>query len=314
MSTEQCMRLILGPQSPAHNIDAAMMAAGLPEGTFATITAGWQEAENDIDTLREIVGRPLVDLRLYARADDVFRTDEALAAAHRERQNRLKEQQRLYRLRLKQLAVAARHTLRADGDAAMVAAEKRHAIAQLRALDRHHLHRTESIGRPFGEQFNVTSSPLLARHHEEIREVINGCSVVLISGGNVAVLLNRLRLFGVDSLLANRHVVAWSAGAMVLAERVVLFHDRSPQGRRDAEIFGTGCGLVSGHVYFPDASHRLQERDRSRIELLCRRFAPDTCVALDNGAALEVRNSRVATAVSVRRLSRDGRIVRLRAA
>lgn len=312
MSTDPRVRLVLGPQRPTENIGDALRDTGFPTGSLATITAGWQEAENDVGYLQEIVGRPCVDLRLYARAEEVFRADEGVAAAYRERQNRLKEQQRLYRLRLKHLAAAARQILRADGDAAMVAAEKRHAIAQLRALDRHHLHRTESISRPFNEQFNVANSELLASHHEEVRNAINGCDAVLIAGGNVPVLLNRLRLFGVDSLLANRDVVAWSAGAMVLTERVVLFHDRGPQGRRDAEVFGKGCGLIGGRVFLPDTAHRLQQKNRSRIELMCRRFAPDTCVALDSGAALEIKDQKTESAVAVRYLSRNGRILRLR--
>jgi hypothetical protein len=313
MNDDARVRLVLGPQRPTENIDDALRATDFPKGSLATITAGWQEAENDIGYLQEIVDRPCTDLRLYQRAEEVFRADARLAAAYRERQNRLKEQQRLYRLRLKQLAAAARQVLRADGDAAMVAAEKRHAIAQLRALDRHHLHRTESISKPFNEQFNVVASELLARHHEEVRHAIDDCGAVLIAGGNVAVLLNRLRLFGVESLLADRDIVAWSAGAMVLTERVVLFHDRGPQGRRDAEVFGRGLGLVGGRIFLPDAAHRLQEKNRSRLELMCRRFAPDTCVALDSGAALEIKGKQFASAVAVRYLSRDGRIVRLRA-
>jgi hypothetical protein len=314
MMSENPVRLLLGPQRPTRNIAESISAAGLPDGTVATISAGWQEAEDDIEDLKEIVARPLLDLRLYARAEEVFNADEELAAAYRARQNRLQEQQRLYRLRLKQLAIAARQTIRADGDPVMVAAEKRHAIAQLRALDRHHLHRTESIRRPFHEQFNVNSHPMLAQHHKEIGQIIDTCSAVLITGGNVAVLLNRILLFGVDELIANRHIVAWSAGAMVLTERIVLFHDRSPQGRRDAEVFGAGCGLIPGCIFLPDAAHRLRESEHARIELMCRRFSPETCVALDNGAALELADTRVARADAVRRLNRDGRIVKLRAA
>ncbi len=314
MTSAPPVRLLLGPQRPTRNIAESIEAAGLANGSFATISAGWQEAENDIDDLREIVTRPLLDLRLYARAEEVFQADENLAAMYRARQNRLKAQQRLYRLRLRHLAMAARQTIRADGDAVMVAAEKRHAIAQLRALDRHHLQRTGSIHRPFIEQFNVDSSPLLAQHHREIGEIIDECGAVLITGGNIVVLLNRMLLFGVDRLLADRHIVAWSAGAMVLTERIVLFHDRGPQGRRDSEVLGAGCGLIPGCIFFPDAEHRLREGERSRIELMFRRFSPDTCVTLDSGAALQFAGSEVATVNEVGRLNRDGGIGKLRAA
>lgn len=314
MIDESPARLLLGPQRPTRNIAEAIADAGIPDGKIATITAGWQEAEDDIDDLREVVGRPLQDLRLYTRTDEVFQADTELAAGYRARQDKLMQQQRLYRLRLKHLAVAARQTIRAVGDPALVAAEKRHAIAQLRALDRHHLHRTESIRRPFNERFNTETSLLLAQHHKEVGEAIDQCSAVLIAGGNLPILLNRILLLGVDELIANRPVIAWSAGAMVLAKRIVLFHDRGPQGKRDAEVFGRGCGLVSGSVFFPDAAHRLRESERSRIELMCRRFSPDTCITLDNGAALEFAGAKIKAANAVRRFNREGRIVKLRAA
>ena len=87
--------------------------------------------------------------RLYRRAEDVFSQDDGLHTLYRQRQNRLKAQQRLYAMRLKQLVIAARQVRLAspDGgaDREMIKAEQRHAIAQLRALDRHHLHRTEAI-------------------------------------------------------------------------------------------------------------------------------------------------------------------------
>ena len=308
------IRLLLGPQRPTHNLSEAIAQAGLPEGQIATISAGWQEAENDIDDLREIVGRPLADLRLYARADEVFSADADLARRYRSRQDHLKEQQSLYRQRLKHLAIAARQTIRAEGEPEMIAAEQRHAIAQLRALDRYHLHRTESGHKPFEEAFNTDRSELLARHYREINEIIDDSSAVMITGGNIMVLLNRMRLFGVKRLLEKKHLVAWSAGAMVLAERIVLFHDRTPQGRRDAEVFGAGCGLIHGGIFLPDAAHRLRESERSRIELMSRRFSPDECITLDNGTALEFADGTMLKTGTARRFTNDGRIVRLKVA
>ena len=46
-----------------------------------------------------------------------------------------------------------------------------------------------------------------------------------------------------------------------LAERIVLFHDRMPQGRRDAELLGKGLGLIDGHLFFPDPERRFQSTD-----------------------------------------------------
>jgi hypothetical protein len=307
------VRLLLGPQRPTLNLGEAIAAAGLPEGRLAVISAGWQEAEGDLDDVREVVGRPLTDLRLHQRAEEVFAAESQLATAYRTRQDTLQEQQRLYRLRLTQLAIAARQILGADGDRDLLAAEQRHAIAQLRALDRHHLHRTETVHGRFDESCNITTNTLLAKHATEIREVLDSSSAVLITGGNIVVLLNRMRLFGVEKLLRDKHVIAWSAGAMVLAERIVLYHDRAPQGRRDPEILGAGCGLLPGYVFLPDTERRLREDDRVHIGLMCRRFSPDLCVTLDSGAALKLADARIEDPGGAQRFNRNGRLRRLRA-
>lgn len=314
MTHTKPIRLLLGPQRPTRNLAEAIEAADLPDGPLAVVSAGWQEAEADIDDVREIVGRPLEDLKPYQRAEEVFRQDTRLADAYRRRQDRLKEQQRLYRQRLNHLAVAARQTLNADGDADMIAAEQRHSIAQLRALDRHHLHRTEAIHREFDTDFNVTNNPLLAQHAREMEAIAERSSAVLITGGNIIVLLNRMRLFDIESVLADRHIVAWSAGAMVLAERIVLFHDRTPHGSRDPEILGAGCGVIPGYVFLPDAAQRLRDDDRAHIGLMCRRFSPDVSVALDSGNALQLTETTIARVDAARRLNHDGRFLKLRAA
>lgn len=314
MNADDPIRVVLGPQSPRRTLDQAVAAAGLPDGPFAFISAGWQEAEGDVGEVEALLQRKIVDLGLYHRAERVFGADERLAEAARERQDRLVEQQHLYRLRLKQLNIAARNTLSAEGNAELLAAEQRHAISQLRALDRHHLQRCEGLWRRFHEEFDPASHALLGAHAEEIRGLIEGCAALVIAGGNVAVLLNRIRLFGVDRLLPRLHLVAWSAGAMALADRVVLYHDKSPEGRRDAELFGAGCGVLPGFVFLPDARHRLRARDKLRVALMSRRFAPDTCVTLDNGTALYLRQDAIERADGARRLRHDGRLSPLRPA
>ena len=314
MSHTDSPRILLGPQSPQPNLAAALAAAQLPAGPLAVISAGWQEAEGDLDVMTKIAQRPLTDLGLYERTETILADDAVLAEAVRDRQHRLQEQQRLYRMRLKQLSVAARKVLGAEGDSEMLAAEQRHAIAQLRALDRHHLHRCESLWKDFAGRYGIDSHAAIARHAGELRSVLRSCVGVLIPGGHIGVLLNRMRLLGVDRLLDATPIIAWSAGAMVLAERIVLYHDRSPEGRRDAEVLGAGCGIIPGHVFLPDTRSRLRPGDRSRVSLLCRRFAPDTCVALDNGALLRLDGSTVRQADNVRRLGHDGRLAGLRAA
>jgi hypothetical protein len=306
------IRLLLGPQRPVTNLGQVVADAGVPAGTVAVISAGWQEAEGDIDDVREQVPGSLIDLKLYHRAEEAFSTDEHLRNAHRERQDQLKELQRLYRLRLRQLMIAARQVHRSGGNAELVAGEERHAISQLRALDRHHLGRIESIHRAFDDRIGIGGSQALAEHVTAIRKILDDCSTVLITGGNVIVLLNRLRLFGVDRLLSEKHLIAWSAGAMVLSDLIVLYHDKTPQGRRDAEVFSTGAGVLPGYVFLPDAQRRLKDNDAVRISLLCRRFSPASSVTLDSGSMLQFEDTGFRKAVDVRRLTNKGRLVKVR--
>jgi hypothetical protein len=96
-----------------------------------------------------------------------------------------------------------------------------------------------------------------------------------------------MRLFQLDALLTSLPrplpIFAWSAGAMAITQRVVLFHDSPPQGPGNAELLGEGLGLVPGTVVLPHAVKRLQLDDPLRVSLFARRFAPDRCVTLDQG-------------------------------
>src|SRR5262245_50001584 len=91
------------------------MAAHGITGKVATITAGWQDREDDDPDLKEHLGGRTVDLRLHARAEQVFAKDAALHAVHRERQERLMQLQRAYRVRLEHAWDAARQVQRVYG-------------------------------------------------------------------------------------------------------------------------------------------------------------------------------------------------------
>jgi hypothetical protein len=305
--------ILLGPQRPNTNLGAAIVEAALPDGPLAVISAGWQEAEGDIEDIHELVQRPLHDLRLYQRAEEVFAAAPELLLAYRERQDRLQVLQSLYRLRLRRLLNAARQMLRAKAEPSLVEAEQRHAIAQLRALDRHHMRRVAKVNERFDTEFGTAKHELLARHAAEISGVLDNVETVVITGGNVAILINRLRLFGLGEMLKAKHVVAWSAGAMALCDRIVLFHDNPPQGRRNPEVFGPGLALVRRRVLFPNARTRLRTSDRVRMQLLGRRFAPAACVTLDSGAMLRIADGKLVSVDRARRIVESGRLRKAKA-
>ena len=100
-------------------------------------------------------------------------------------------------------------------------------------------------------------------------------------------LLNRLRLFDFLGLAGNCPVIAWSAGAMAVSERVVLFHDSPPQGAGNPEVLDAGLGLGRQLVALPHARRRLRLGDPLRVSLFARRFAPSTCAVLEEGARLD---------------------------
>ncbi|MGB5163662.1 MAG: Type 1 glutamine amidotransferase-like domain-containing protein [Woeseiaceae bacterium] len=314
MTSNAPWRLLLGPQRPVANVGTAIAGTMNADEPIAVISAAWQEAEGDIDDVRKLVPNPLHDLNLYQRADELFANDETLRNAYRTRQDQLIEQQQMYRLRLRHLTIAARGILRAEGNVAAIADERRHAISQLRALDKHHLRQIRKINNRFTEQFNGQQHAALEDNIAEIRQQLAGVNTVLITGGNVVVLLNRLALFDLKPVLEQKNLVAWSAGAMVLCDRIVLFHDRLPQGRRDPEVMCEGLGLISDTVVLPDAGNRIRKNDLIRISLFSRRFSPAACLTLDNGSELLVQHGKVRHCESVRHISRDGRLIEVSAA
>lgn len=300
------MQILLGPQSPASNLRQAIEAIKA-DGPIVVITAGWRDSEGEIDELRESTGRPLEDLMLYQRAEDVFANEPALHDLQRERQNKLTELQRLYRIRLSPTIVAARKLMRTRAEPELLRLEQRAAITQLRALDLHHLRRIRSIHENFNQRRAGLDIPRALVQRDEVHRLVQKAGLVLIAGGHVAVLLNRIRLFGLDQQLAQKPVIAWSAGAMAMSERIVLFHHSAPQGKRDAELLDAGLGIVRRRVLLPHAATRLDWHNRRRMALFSRRFSPAVCCTLDNGSLIHLENERVIDAIGSSVVMRTGR-------
>ncbi len=272
---------LLGPQRHAITVTEELDATGL-SGRIAVITAGWQEREAEDDELQDAVGRRAVNLRLHQRVDRVFAEDSELFAAHRKRQDRLRHLQDLYRLRLDAYLGAAQALFhRDDSHADLLAAERTGAVLALQVLDSHHIRQIQAIHAEFEEQVRPGERPALRRERQEVLDLLHSCELAAIAGGHVATLLARIRLMGLADQLGQRPVVAWSAGAMVLCERVVLFHDRPPEGPGNAEVLDIGLGLAPGVVALPHASKRLRLDDGPRMSCFAQRFAPAMCLVLD---------------------------------
>jgi hypothetical protein len=75
---------------------------------------------------------------------------------------------------------------------------------------------------------------------------------------------------------------------MALTERVVLYNDRGPQGVQGAEVWDRGTGRVRDVVAMPHARRRLDWDDPVRAQVFVHRFAPATCLLLDDGTTVEL--------------------------
>jgi hypothetical protein len=143
-----------------------------------------------------------------------------------------------------------------------------------------------------------------AEHRAEIRQIVDAAAALVVAGGHVGVLLHVLRLFAVAAAPV---VIAWSAGAMALTERVLLFHDRAPHGPAHAEFLDAGLGWIPGCVLLPHARRRLLTDDAARMAELAGRAAPARCVVLDDGVRLDLGEHGALPPVA-RTIGPDGRI------
>jgi hypothetical protein len=276
---------LLGPQRFDPTLAQAVGALGL-DGPLATVTAGWQEREAEVDELHEHLHGRAVNLELHRRGEAVFARDPELAQAHRDRQALFRRLQELYVFRLDSLKRVCRELFSRPGDDGALASERGDAIDALRRLDARHEARLADIHAAWNERWKPLERDAVAHERREIRARMEGVAGLAIAGGHVAVIVNRLRLFGVLELAGDRPVVAWSGGAMACAERIVLFHDHPPQGRGNAELLDRGLGVAPGLVLFPHARRRLALDDEVRLQILSLRFAPARCVLLDDRAIL----------------------------
>lgn len=306
--------MMLGPQRPQPNVPEALSRLDVA-GPVALITAGWQDAEAESAAeLEAALGHASVNLSLYARAEALLAADPALAEAYRQRQDRLIDLQRTYRIRLRHAVAAVRELAELKVESRLLHSQSRSAIAQIRTVDRHHLKRIARIHQQFESSLPPPTASTLEAEREAIADLVNPCSAILMAGGHVAVLMNRMRLFGLQHLLPTRPLIAWSAGAMAVSERVVVYHDHAPQGRHPAEVLDVGFGIQPGIVPLPDAAVRLDWSDRPRLGFLARRFSPAKCVTLDNGALLSFAEGELIHAQGAASLDGAGRARSLRAA
>ena len=298
---------LLGPQRRP-TLDTVLRSLHL-EGPIATITAGWQEREPDDDELNERLGWRGVNLTLYGRWLDVQDRDPGFAAADRQLRGVLEEMQDIYLLRLDHALRAVYAVQRRNGNDQLRADALTEAIAAVRELDARHLHRISDVHTEFNRAWPPHDRPVITEHRAAVAGLLSDAATLVIAGGHVGVLVTALQLFDVAASLRSP-VIAWSAGAMALTDRIVLFHDRSPQGPGHPELYCRGLSVLRGVVPLPHARGRLLLDDVPRMAVFARRFAPARCILLESGARVDT-DSDGTCPPGTRVLSEDGRVTSL---
>lgn len=274
--------ILLGPQRFLTTAGAVVRGLGT-DGPVATVTAGWQDREGDDSELQDVMEGRSRNLHLYGRMIDVLTQDARVADVAMAVQDATRDLASVYSTRLHHALAAVFAVQRHPGRHDVVGAGLDDAVESVRRLDRWYLQELRELYEDGDLVAALDASELLARHRAEVAGILSGSSVLAVAGGHVGVLIRGLRLFAVRPS-AELPVVAWSGGAMAVTERVILFHDDTPQGFSGAEIWDRGLGRARGIVALPHARRRLRLDDASRVSVMARRFAGATCVLLEDGS------------------------------
>jgi hypothetical protein len=297
--------ILLGPQRFTVTVAAVVRSLEL-DGPVAMINSGWEEREDDDGELSGHFAGAARNLRLHHRLLDAIEKDPQFAADARTFRNRHDELRAFYGIRL-QAAVDAVDAVRHRTSIERVGpAAEQAAVEAVRDVDAWYTYELEQLYADVAASSGDQSGPI-GWHRGEVGAMLDECAAVVIAGGNVRTLLRTLRLFRV-TLPADRPVVAWSAGAMALTGRVVLFNDFASQGIAVPELHDTGLGRLPHVVALPHARRRLRLDDRERMSLLVRRFRDDDLLLLDDGTVVRIPDEDAGLPAGARTIGTDGAV------
>jgi hypothetical protein len=279
--------VLLGPQRFRTTARAAVRSLAV-EGPIATVNAGWEDRESDDGELDGVLDGRSVNLRLHARMSEILDNDPELAEGNRRRNELLAELQAVYSMRLLHALDTVYALQRRTGPPGVLAEAIEDAIAAVRALDDWHARTVDAVHEEFVTSYDPLERPAIVHHRAEVARLVDEAGAVVVTGGHVGVLLDVLALFEVAEVSAGKPLVAWSAGAMALCDRVVMFNDFAPQNHGEAEVWARGLGVCRGVVALPHARRRLRLDDTGRMSVFARRFADARCVVLDDGVRVDV--------------------------
>lgn len=127
-----------------------------------------------------------------------------------------------------------------------------------------------------------------------LEERILGADAILLFGGSPNKLLAPFRLFDLqpallETLRRGATLVASSAGALVLCERMIVYDNYHGDPKaRDFRLLDRGLGLVGGLQILPHCMDRIQTDDPDNLAYLARRFSSRICAGLNEESYLLV--------------------------
>ena len=229
--SEQRRLVLLGPQPEYQSLRHALARLEI-DSPVALITAGWEDDELEPRKLTPVMDAlppGSFNLDLFQRTEDLFKADPAMIQALRDRQDELRLLRDLYRDRMELALDAARLTIRRRNERLDFAEERLSAIEAVQLLDRQYFLRTCQICDAWEARMKTASRPHVVRHVEEVRQLLSRASAIVIGGGHAAIILNRLKIFEILDSSVSLPVIAWSGGAMALADQVVFLRDGKQQ-------------------------------------------------------------------------------------
>ncbi len=274
--------VLMGPVGDGAVVARELAALGV-DGPVALVTAGWEEAERNDADLDRALGGGTRNLGLFGRRLDILESDAEYADELRRVRGLTTQLREVYLVQLRHVLRGVEAVRQHDAGARRLSGvQLDEAIETVRALDERHATRLEAVLGEFYTAHPPHQRASIAAHRDQLAAMVADCAAVVIAGGHVGVLTECLHVCNVGAMLAGRPVVAWSSGAMAIAERVMVVDDHDLGGRPD-EVLGAGIGVVRGVVPLPAARSRLRIDDRNHLALLARRLAPRATVLLDEG-------------------------------
>lgn len=166
----------------------------------------------------------------------------------------------------------------------------RQALDTLEANDDHLVDLLDEIEQRTFDAAGLAYEPAWRAAQQRLEQRILEANSIILFGGQLDLLLDALRFFRLRDALAEAlrrgtQLVAMSAGAMVLCERVIIYNDLAAT-RRDFQLYDRGLSLVRDIQLFPHCTERIQTDDPDNLAYLARRFRHHACVGLNQRSFL----------------------------